>query len=202
MTWHDGGGATEGCWITDDDQHLGNSHNSSPCGDRLQNAWDVVRIYKFGHLDAELSLDDQALAGVGSLPSQRAMKAFAETLPGLTGEVAEEIPGLAERPCFKVFDRALGPLKPGVWHFYLERRDDAPPVPRHQWVCSPLHIDAVTHDTQDNNFGRLLRFSNTLGRERKWAMPMEMLCADGVPLRAMLLALGVSLDPSAARSPL
>ena len=46
-------------------------------------------------------------------------------------------------------------------------------------VCSPLHIDAVTFDGQDNNFGRLLRFKNTLGRWREWAMPMELLRGGG-----------------------
>ena len=36
---------------------------------------------------------------------------------------------------------------------------------------------------QDNNFGRLLRFRNTVGRWREWAMPMELLRGSGDELR-------------------
>lgn len=85
VTWHGGGGAVEGCWVTDDDWYLGNSHNTSPHELRLQNAWDVVRIYKFGHLDSGLTLDEQALAGIGDLPSQRAMRAWADGLAEIKG---------------------------------------------------------------------------------------------------------------------
>ena len=88
VTWHGGGGAVEGCWVTDDDWYLGNSHNTSPHELRLQNAWDVVRIYKFGHLDSALTLDEQALAGIGDLPSQRAMREWVEALPEIKGLVS------------------------------------------------------------------------------------------------------------------
>jgi putative DNA primase/helicase len=71
--------------------------------------------------------------------------------------------------------------------------------PSQTWICSPLHIDALTHDAQGNNFGRLLRFKNSLGRWREWAMPMELLRADGAELRGELLAMGVGLDPYYAR---
>jgi putative DNA primase/helicase len=61
--------------------------------------------------------------------------------------------------------------------------------------CSPLYIDAVAEDGQDNNYGRLLRFRNTLGRWREWAMPMEMLRGLGDELRGELLAMGVEIGP-------
>ena len=57
----------------------------------------------------------------------------------------------------------------------------------------------MTFDGQDNNFGRLLRFKNTLGRWREWAMPMELLRAAGDELRGELLAMGVEIDPNAKR---
>ncbi|MEF8697708.1 MAG: DUF927 domain-containing protein [Candidatus Accumulibacter sp. UW25] len=198
VTWHGGNGAVEGVFVTDDDWHLCNTHNTSPSEDRLLNAWDVVRIYQFGHLDADLTLDEQALAGIGSLPSQGAMKAWAEKLPDIQGATDAEFPTLADCPTFRVFDKAHGKMKPGVWYFFSERQGEIQ-VQRHTRLCSPLHIEAVTYDAQDNNFGRLLRFKNTMGRERKWAMPMEMLCADGVPLRAELLSMGMELDPYEAK---
>ena len=55
----------------------------------------------------------------------------------------------------------------------------------------------MTFDGQDNNFGRLLRFKNTLGRWREWAMPMELLKAGGDDLRGELLAMGAEIDPTA-----
>jgi putative DNA primase/helicase len=104
-------------------------------------------------------------------------------------------PTAEARPCYAVADEwVVGPggkFRPGVWHFD-GGKDDA--ELKHRWVCSPLHIDAVTFDDQDNNFGRLLRFRNTTGRWREWAMPMEFLRGSGEELRGELLAMGVEID--------
>jgi len=116
------------------------------------------------------------------------------------------IPDEIKRPCFKVFDdwQPLpdgGKLRPGVWYFSLKvGKGEGPPTLFQQWLCSPLHIEAVTFDGQDNNFGRLLRFKNTLGRWREWAMPMELLSGAGDDLRGELLAMGVLIDPHAGRN--
>jgi putative DNA primase/helicase len=59
-----------------------------------------------------------------------------------------------------------------------------------------LHCEAVTHDQQENNFGRLLRFKTTAGKWREWSMPMDLLAGDGAILRAELLAMGVEIDPT------
>ncbi|HRH79462.1 MAG TPA: DUF927 domain-containing protein [Thiobacillaceae bacterium] len=116
--------------------------------------------------------------------------------------VSSPIPGISERPRFIVFDdwtEAGGAkYRPGVWHFGVKQaKGDTPPMLMETWVCSPLHVEAVTFDGQDNNFGRLLRFRNTLGRWREWAMPMEMLKAGGDDLRGELLSMGVEIDPLA-----
>ena len=110
----------------------------------------------------------------------------------------------AERPCFKVFDAGVtieehGKLRAGVWFFGVgqSKKADAPAALVNTWICSPLHIEAVTHDGQHNNFGRMLRFKNTLGKWRTFAMPMELLRAGGDDLRGELLAMGVHIDPSA-----
>jgi len=106
-----------------------------------------------------------------------------------------------ERPCFRVFDDwADEKLRPGVWYFGLKAgKGDDPSTLSQQWVCSPLHVEAVTMDGQENNFGRLLRFRNTAGKWREWAMPMELLAAAGDELRRELLAMGVMIDPSGHR---
>jgi putative DNA primase/helicase len=108
------------------------------------------------------------------------------------------------RPCFKVFDEPTsivehGKLRSGVWHFGVtqSKKANEPPTLTNNWICSPLYIEAVTSDGQHNNFGRMLRFKNTLGKWRTWAMPMELLRAGGDDLRGELLAMGVHIDPSA-----
>ncbi len=111
-------------------------------------------------------------------------------------------PGEDERPCYVVLDDwteyAGRKYRPGVYLCGMtEAKRDTPAMPFELWFCSPLHVDAVTFDGQDNNFGRLLRFKNTLGRWREWAMPMELLRGAGDELRGELLAMGVEIDPSA-----
>ncbi len=111
------------------------------------------------------------------------------------------IPGESERPAFRVFDEWLdvngNKYRPGVWHFGIKPgKRDEPMVLTQQWICSPLHVDAITFDGQGNNFGRLLRFRNTLGRWREWAMPMELLRGSGDELRGELLSMGVEIDPT------
>jgi putative DNA primase/helicase len=63
------------------------------------------------------------------------------------------------------------------------------------WICSPLQIDSITNTEDGKYFGRLLRFIDTLGRERRWAMPMELLRGSCEELRGELLAAGVLIDP-------
>ena len=128
----------------------------------------------------------------------------AADVTGETTERALSIPN-DHRPCFKVFDdsteirESAGNLRSGVWFFGVKPGKNADELPSltQQWICSPLHLLAVTRDGQDNNFGRLLRFRNTLGRWREWAMPMELLRGAGDEMRGELLAMGVEIDPLA-----
>lgn len=116
-------------------------------------------------------------------------------------------PGMDGRPRYVVLDdwskSSDGNHKPGVYYCGLTAgKKDSPPEPFDAWICSPMHIDAVTFDGQSNNFGRLLRFKPTVGKWREWAMPMELLAGDGAQLRGELLAMGVELDPYKARQQL
>ena len=112
-------------------------------------------------------------------------------VPGVPG-----VPPQAERPCYRVLDDWLEDgekLRPGVWHFGIKPgKGEAPATLTNQWICSPLHLEAVTSDPCDNNYGRMRRFKNTAGRWRTWAMPMELLRGTGDELRGALLAMGVS----------
>lgn len=104
------------------------------------------------------------------------------------------------RPCYVALDdwtKALdGTHRPGVYYCGLTKpKGDAIPMPFNVWLCSPLYVEAITADSHDRNYGRMLRFKNTRGHDRYWAMPMRMLAGDGVELRAELLGLGVELSP-------
>ncbi|MBL8445438.1 MAG: DUF927 domain-containing protein [Zoogloeaceae bacterium] len=111
-----------------------------------------------------------------------------------------------DRPCFKVYDEWTlldtgRKLRPGVWlHGMSKPKQHEAAAPVDTWVCGPLHIEAQTFDGTENNFGRLLRFKNTAGRWRSWAMPMELLKGDGSDLRGELLAMGLELDPFARQT--
>lgn len=96
--------------------------------------------------------------------------------------IARRVPGETERPKFVVFDdwHEEGGFKfrPGVWHFGIKGgKVDAPPVLTQQWICSLVHVDAVTTDAHDGNYGRLLRIKTTRGKWVTWAMPMMWLNA-------------------------
>lgn len=105
------------------------------------------------------------------------------------------IPEAKDRPAFRVFDYRIEygkqGFKPGVWYFDTDKDGKL----THTWVCSPLYVNAVTFDGQHHNFGRLLRFRNTLGQWPEWAMPMEMLRGAGDDLRGELLSMGLEIAP-------
>jgi putative DNA primase/helicase len=110
--------------------------------------------------------------------------------------VVPDIPDAAHRPAFRVFDdpweHCGKKLNCGVWYFDIGKDG----ILTHTRVCSPLYVKAVTFDGQQRNFGRLLRFRNTLSHWREWAMPMELLRGAGDDLRGELLAMGVEIEPS------
>jgi putative DNA primase/helicase len=120
--------------------------------------------------------------------------------PTTTPQANSVVPGQIDRPCYRVFDDPQrdgdDKFRAGVWYFGIKAsKGEAPPTLFQQWVCSPMHIDAVTTDHNAGNYGRLLRFRTTLGKWRTWAMPMELLRGDGSDLRGELLSMGVEIDP-------
>jgi len=65
------------------------------------------------------------------------------------------------------------------------------------WICSELNVVAVTCDEHYMNFGRALEFKDTLGRDKKWVMPMNLLKGRNEALHGILLDMGLSLSTSA-----
>ncbi len=103
-----------------------------------------------------------------------------------------------DMPCFLVKDDWFylgGKRKPGVWNCYTKPETKfSPPTDVAIFICSPLYIEGVTNTESGDFYGRLLKFRDTLGRWRKWAMPMELLRGSCEELRGELLAAGVEID--------
>ncbi|UCV17221.1 DNA primase family protein [Ferribacterium limneticum] len=91
-TWHNGGGTPEGVWVHDDGMHVGSSHNTWPI-DGIANLWDLVRVFKFGHLDASddaFEQEDIDSLPINAKPSNLAMLEWAGKLPELLEAARED----------------------------------------------------------------------------------------------------------------
>ena len=73
------GGSTAGGAIVYDDKWLYSHHATDPCGGRLVNSWDLVRLHKFADRDADAAPDTP----VNKLPSTAAMRELALSLPAV-----------------------------------------------------------------------------------------------------------------------
>lgn len=121
----------------------------------------------------------------------------------VTNVTTSKIPPPKDRPKYLILDDWLeeggSKYRPGVWYFGIKAKKEGGEdvqIPTETWICSPLHIVAITHDKDLNNFGRLLRFRNSINTWRAWPLPMEMLKGSGEEMRGMLLSMGVEIDPT------
>lgn len=78
-------GTTSGGLITYDDKFAFSHHGTDPAGGRLCNAFDLVRIHKFGHLDA-----DNGRGPKSEKASFQAMEEFAAKDPRVKHQIADE----------------------------------------------------------------------------------------------------------------
>ena len=105
-----------------------------------------------------------------------------------------------ERPCYRVYEHAItvegNKLRPGVWHHgQTLDKSTGEYLPFDEWLCGPLHVDAVTrNEGQDGDYGRLLRLRNADHRELTWAMPNELLAGKPDTILSVLLNIGLDVD--------
>ena len=52
-----------------------------------------------------------------------------------------------------------------------------------RWVCSELHVKAMTRNAKSNEWGRLLEWQDADKVRHQWSMPLELLQGDGIELR-------------------
>ena len=79
----------------------------------------------------------------------------------------------------------------GIWAEITKVGEDP------QWVriCSPLSVLALTRDGSGTAWGRLVEVVDPDGNRHQRAIPSRMLAGDGVELRALLLDMGLSIEP-------
>ena len=80
-------GSTSGGLVIYDDKFAYSHHGTDPVGDMLVNAFDLVRIHKFGDLDEDV----KPTTPISKRPSFIEMRRFAAGLPDVKGLMAEEI---------------------------------------------------------------------------------------------------------------
>ncbi len=83
----------------------------------------------------------------------------------------------------------------GVW-FHGRDKDGNPA--RALWLCSALHVEALTRNQEGAGWGYLLTFADPLGVPKQWAMPARMLSGDGGEYRAALLNMGLRIATAPA----
>lgn len=138
-TWLDGGGTPEGVWVHSDGMHVGATHNTWPAElEGAPNLWDLVRVFKFGHLDhseddfAQLDIDEMELH---ERPSHKAMVAWAKELPEVAEKLAEIEQREAEARSIAVFER-LAALRTAV-------RDATDERALQEVVCAQIRADEL-----------------------------------------------------------
>ena len=75
------GGSTSGGLVVYDDTFAYSNHSTDPAGQQLCNAFDLVRLHRFGHLD-----EDATQSGAKA-PSFKAASKWAESLEGVKAEL-------------------------------------------------------------------------------------------------------------------
>jgi putative DNA primase/helicase len=104
-----------------------------------------------------------------------------------------------KRPSFEIYDQGfiLNGIehRPGLYYHTSAKTRSSEPEPVDEWVCTPIHTEAITSNEQGEAFGLMLRFVNPNGQWQEWAAPMYLLKGSGEELRGELLNLGVRIDP-------
>lgn len=83
--------------------------------------------------------------------------------------------------------------QPGLyWHGVKDKGEEETPVD--DWIGSPIHAAAMTHDEHGSSHGLLLKYIDPQGRWKTWAAPMALLAGGGDELMRELLNNGFRFD--------
>lgn len=84
-------------------------------------------------------------------------------------------------------------LRPGVWlhSTWCSREGEQT---SHEWICSPLMVEAITRSQHGSDYGRLISFVNMDKQQRQWAMPNLLLAGKSDTILGTLLNMGLDVS--------
>ncbi|HAF1104942.1 TPA: DUF927 domain-containing protein [Salmonella enterica] len=147
-----------------------------------------VRVLRTGDISEEDLLKIAVKLAHAGVRMARLMSPDGELLENWTGQLErlrQERPSDILPDHFRLDEEAL-------WFDKLTERRDGESDVQPQRICSPLRVTAITCDSHDGSYGRLLEWHTTTGQLRRWAMPMAMLSGNGEELRRILLENGLT----------
>lgn len=147
-----------------------------------------VRVLRTGDIHEEELLKIAVKLAHADVQMARLMSPDGELLEDWSGQLArlrQERPSDILPDYFRLDEEAL-------WFDKLTERRDGESDVQSQRICSPLRVTAITCDSHDGSYGRLLEWHTTTGQLRRWAMPMAMLSGNGEELRRILLENGLT----------
>ena len=147
-----------------------------------------VRVLRTGDIREEKLLKIAIKLAHSDVQMARLMSPDGELLEDWSGQLVrlrQERPSDILPDHFRLDEEAL-------WFEKLTERRDGESDVQPQRICSPLRVTAITCDSHDGSYGRLLEWHTTTGQLRRWAMPMAMLSGNGEELRRILLENGLT----------
>jgi uncharacterized protein (DUF927 family) len=126
---------------------------------------------------------------------------FAHGISRYTLEQSEDwasFPVIDERPCFRVYSTIVKvgnkTYPPGVYlHDFKAGTEKKGPVLVDKRICGELYVDAITRDSNSLNFGRVLRFTDSIGETKTWDMPAQMLAGRSDDMLKALYGMGLDI---------
>ena len=86
---------------------------------------------------------------------------------------------------------------PGVWSHRSFKDTEGVEESTHEWLCGPLHVDAITRNHScSEGYGVLVRFTNLDNSELTWAMPSEFLAGRPELILSVLYSRGLKIEHS------
>lgn len=141
--------------------------------DRQEGATDFNDLHLAQGLEAVASCIEAALSGEVEQPEQ-------DDEPARHRSERFDFGG----GCFQVDHKGV---------FFVESNEDN--APEYMPLCGPVRVLAATRDAKSGEWGRLLEWRDADGVRHQWAMPLELLQADGVDVRRELARQGLTISP-------
>ncbi len=170
------GSGANGVVVEDDGLFIYSHHGTDPCGERLCNAWDMVRLHKFSDLD----VDSNADTSPGQLPSFKKMGEFAKDQALVREELMKDRYDLAamfddvpegesyteeDQEEQEAEDDLLDLVGTPTKDFHDERTPKKPKAPAKDWQSTLLEIDVQGRVIPTlHNIAMIIRYDPRLWR--------------------------------------